>query len=194
MQSFSASRGGWKRSSVGPGAKAGGPNYVAQLGTWRSDSEIRDERWLADAKAGDERWWSSEFAVEHDPTGLFCEANLFRYRPLSRVGLRVGLDASEVEVERVRAGAGRCGVPLVESAAADESDEDYAARLPSLGVERIRVVGSIGDGVRSAAGRSHVHLATEPVTSSGRIELLHYLREQSVSRTLHRFGNLVSGG
>ncbi|MDH3755104.1 MAG: bifunctional proline dehydrogenase/L-glutamate gamma-semialdehyde dehydrogenase, partial [Acidimicrobiia bacterium] len=26
--------GGWKRSVVGPGAKAGGPNYVAQLGTW----------------------------------------------------------------------------------------------------------------------------------------------------------------
>ena len=26
--------GGWKRSVVGPGAKAGGPNYVASLGTW----------------------------------------------------------------------------------------------------------------------------------------------------------------
>ncbi|HEX5945768.1 MAG TPA: proline dehydrogenase family protein [Acidimicrobiales bacterium] len=26
--------GGWKDSVVGPGAKAGGPNYVAQLGTW----------------------------------------------------------------------------------------------------------------------------------------------------------------
>ena len=26
--------GGWKRSIVGPGAKAGGPNYVAQLGRW----------------------------------------------------------------------------------------------------------------------------------------------------------------
>src|SRR5690606_15537269 len=26
--------GGWKRSAVGPGAKAGGPNYVAQLGSW----------------------------------------------------------------------------------------------------------------------------------------------------------------
>ncbi|MEK8227959.1 aldehyde dehydrogenase family protein [Oerskovia sp. M15] len=26
--------GGWKRSAVGPGAKAGGPNYVAELGTW----------------------------------------------------------------------------------------------------------------------------------------------------------------
>ena len=27
--------GGWKASNVGPGAKAGGPNYVLQLGTWR---------------------------------------------------------------------------------------------------------------------------------------------------------------
>ena len=26
--------GGWKQSVVGPGAKAGGPNYVAQLGRW----------------------------------------------------------------------------------------------------------------------------------------------------------------
>ena len=30
--------GGWKSSTVGPGAKAGGPNYVAQLGTWRADN------------------------------------------------------------------------------------------------------------------------------------------------------------
>ena len=27
--------GGWKASSVGSGAKAGGPNYVLQLGHWR---------------------------------------------------------------------------------------------------------------------------------------------------------------
>src|SRR5262249_20617997 len=27
--------GGWKASNVGPGAKAGGPNYVLQLGPWR---------------------------------------------------------------------------------------------------------------------------------------------------------------
>src|SRR5690606_36626147 len=28
--------GGWKRSSVGPGTKAGGPNYLIGLGSWRS--------------------------------------------------------------------------------------------------------------------------------------------------------------
>ena len=27
--------GGWKRSSIGPGAKTGGPNYIQQLGSWK---------------------------------------------------------------------------------------------------------------------------------------------------------------
>src|SRR4029077_18394793 len=31
--------GGWKRSVIGPGAKAGGPNYVSQLGRWRAVHE-----------------------------------------------------------------------------------------------------------------------------------------------------------
>ena len=30
--------GGWKASSVGPGAKAGGPNYVLELARWRQAS------------------------------------------------------------------------------------------------------------------------------------------------------------
>jgi len=58
--------GGWKLSSVGPGAKAGGPNYVAQLGTWRRVDEID----LAAAAASDAEAWASEFSVDHDPTHL----------------------------------------------------------------------------------------------------------------------------
>ncbi|MHB1090071.1 MAG: proline dehydrogenase family protein, partial [Ilumatobacteraceae bacterium] len=43
--------GGWKRSSVGPTAKAGGPNYVMTLGTWRQitnpqESEVLDPKIL----------------------------------------------------------------------------------------------------------------------------------------------------
>ncbi|MBD4674550.1 hypothetical protein GUG47_01440, partial [Xanthomonas citri pv. citri] len=33
--------GGWKESVMGPGAKAGGPNYVAQFGTWVADGVAR---------------------------------------------------------------------------------------------------------------------------------------------------------
>ncbi|HJR24522.1 MAG TPA: bifunctional proline dehydrogenase/L-glutamate gamma-semialdehyde dehydrogenase, partial [Acidimicrobiales bacterium] len=97
--------GGWKRSVVGPGAKAGGPNYVAQLGHWtttglpqrgRSPSpavqarlralveeleglgglDPADRARLDAAARSDALAWDEELAVEHDPTGLFCEANV----------------------------------------------------------------------------------------------------------------------
>ncbi len=186
--------GGWKRSSVGPGAKAGGPNYVRQLGRWIPVSEPPiddDTAWLEAARADDHRWWSDEYAIEHDPAGLFCEANRFRYRPLPKVGLRIAVGTPSAHVERVRSAADRCGVPLVTSWQTDEDDAVYAARLSRLGVTRIRVLGSIGNAVRQAAVDAGIHLADDPVTRSGRLELLHYLREQAVSETLHRFGNLT---
>ena len=184
--------GGWKRSSVGPGTKAGGPNYVARLGTWHPvDTGLSDDEWLAAARASDEVAWQQEFGVEHDPTGLYCESNVLRYRPVPRVALRVEADAAPREVERVRAAARRCDVPIVESHAADETSQQLAARLASLGVQRLRVVGTCRDEFRTAANEAGVHVADDPVTAEGRIELLHYLREQAITRTTHRYGNVL---
>ena len=184
--------GGWKRSSVGPGTKAGGPNYVARLGTWHPVSaSLDDDRWLAAARASDEAAWQHEFGVLHDPTGLFCESNVLRYRSLPRMALRVEADAAPRDVSRVRAAARRCGVPLVESHAADELGDHFAARLVSLGVQRVRVVGTCRDELRASANEAGVHVADDPVTAEGRIELLHYMREQTVSRTTHRYGNVL---
>jgi RHH-type proline utilization regulon transcriptional repressor/proline dehydrogenase/delta 1-pyrroline-5-carboxylate dehydrogenase len=45
--------------------------------------------------------------------------------------------------------------------------------------------------VRRAAIAAEVDLVDAPVTASGRLELRWYLREQAISQTLHRFGNLV---
>ncbi len=184
--------GGWKRSSVGPGAKAGGPNYVARLGTWHPvESGVGDDEWLEAARDSDDAAWRTEFGAEHDPSGLHCESNVLRYRPLPRVVLRVEADAAPRDVTRVRAAAGYCGVPLVESHAADETSEELAARLASLGVQRVRVVGTCRDELRAGANEAGVHIADDPVTAEGRIELLHYLREQAVSRTTHRYGNVL---
>ncbi len=196
--------GGWKRSSIGPGAKAGGPNYVAQLGRWTPDGRgVLDPAdpgpWLAAAAESDAHWWATEFAVEHDPTGLFCESNVFRYRPLERVAVRVERSAAadataDAELERVRAAARRCGVPTVVSDSDTELAAEFAARLDALaaqGVTRIRTIGSPDDGLRKTAGVAGIHIADDPVTANGRVELLHYLREQAVSRTLHRYGNLL---
>ena len=216
--------GGWKKSAVGPGVKAGGPNYVAQLGTWtdtsQTDEAQRDQAWLDRAAASDDHWDSVEFNVEHDPSGLFCEANILRYRLLHSVVIRVGLGADPVEVKRVRAAANRMAKMVVASSVETESDEQFAQRLatppptnlrtgtgsdpyatsgrcqnggerPEFRVDRVRVVGEVSDAVRRAAAANQIHLADQPVTACGRLELLNYCREQAISRTQHRFGNLV---
>lgn len=174
--------GGWKGSTVGPGAKAGGPNYVAQLGTWSPTSRDPDDF---------EQVWADHFVPEHDPTGLFCEQNVFRYRRLQRVLLRHGPGADARDLELVRRAARVAGVVLVESDTTSEPEDALAGRLGTLGVQRARVVGApIGADLRAAANEANVHLADAPVIAVGRIELLHYVREQAVSTTLHRFGNL----
>ena len=184
--------GGWKRSSVGPGTKAGGPNYVARLGTWHPvEADLSDDEWLETARAGDEAAWRTEFGVEHDPSGLFCESNVFRYRPLRSVALRAEADARPRDVARVRTAARRCNVTLVESRAPEETGADFTHRLGSLDVQRVRVVGTCSPELRAAANEAGIHIADDPVTAEGRIELLHYLREQSITRTTHRYGNIL---
>jgi Delta 1-pyrroline-5-carboxylate dehydrogenase len=100
--------GGWKKSAVGPTAKAGGPNYLFGFGTFHTDSAtdnsvadehaIHDElRGLIDA-AGDrlsaadrdlllrawriyELAWQEHFGVSSDVSQVGVERNVFRYRP-----------------------------------------------------------------------------------------------------------------
>lgn len=183
--------GGWKRSSIGPGAKAGGPNYIAQLGHWTAVGSPEHADWLTQAEASDQAAWRSEFSIEHDPSGLFCESNVFRYRPLALVAVRVEVGADPAELRRVRSAASTCGVRLLVSTAADQTAEGFATRLGSLGVDRLRHLGVVAPVVRDAAADAGIHIADGAVTAEGRIELQHYLREQAISTTLHRHGNVL---
>jgi RHH-type proline utilization regulon transcriptional repressor/proline dehydrogenase/delta 1-pyrroline-5-carboxylate dehydrogenase len=185
--------GGWKRSAIGPGAKAGGPNYVTQLGRWLpTDLDLDDERWLAAAATADAAAWASEFSVEHDPTGLAFESNVLRYRPVMGVLVRIGEGTATRELERVRMAARTAGVRLVESRALEEDVGVAQRRLLNESVDRVRALGLAEPDLRSAAFEAGVHYADDPVTTDGRIELLHYLREQAISRTTHRYGNVLN--
>ena len=182
--------GGWKRSSVGTGAKAGGPDYLLQLGTWTATRPL-DEVDFDEVLAADDAWWANRYGVEHDPSGLFCEANVLRYRPHPDLVVRVGAGATPVDLERVLAASERCGVEPRVSRATEEDDTAFAATLSAHRFGRIRAVGFVSEMVRRAAIAAEVDLVDEAVTASGRLELRHYVREQTVSRTLHRFGNLI---
>ncbi len=197
--------GGWKGSVVGPGAKPGGPNYVAQFGTWRDGTDpsslpgaplgraaadllasvapsvsAEDLTWLRAAAASDAAAWRDEFGVEHDPTGIAAEANVFRYRPLPALRLVVGDDAAVRDVPRVRLAAACAGVDVLE---VGPDVEPEAA-------ERLRVVGTAPEALRRAAAEVGASLVDAPVLADGRRELLTVLREQAISVTRHRFGHV----
>ncbi|MDZ4353429.1 MAG: bifunctional proline dehydrogenase/L-glutamate gamma-semialdehyde dehydrogenase [Arthrobacter sp.] len=102
--------GGWKKSAVGAGTKAGGPNYLVGLGEWVSKPsgaagkaagkaaahagvrrlEQAAQGFLADgeleplqrALASDALAWAEEFGTAKDVSGLSAERNIFRYRSL----------------------------------------------------------------------------------------------------------------
>ncbi len=174
--------GGWKRSSVGLGAKAGGVNYLMQLGTWQPASANDDYQ----------EQWDNHFSIEHDETALACEANIFRYRPLKAIGVRVGQRASDDDIDLIQLAARVAGVAVHLSSESEEPSLEFIRRMSEWSIERIRGVGHLSDNVYAEAARAGIHLIDTPVTPAGRLELQHYLREQAMSVTLHRFGNLVS--
>ncbi|WP_188037621.1 bifunctional proline dehydrogenase/L-glutamate gamma-semialdehyde dehydrogenase, partial [Actinotalea sp. JY-7885] len=190
--------GGWKASAVGPGAKAGGPGYVPQLGAWADAPDVPrdDDGWLAWARADDERCWREHFGVEHDPSGLAVEANVLRYRPVPHLTVRVGADARERDVTRVRAAAALAGVPVTLSRAPGEADDAFAVRVRDGAVTgRVRLVGTSAGLREAVAARvGEVTLIDAPVVASGERELRTVLREQAISRTRHRFGHLPADG
>ena len=187
--------GGWNGSAVGPGAKAGGPSYVAQLGTWADAGEVpadggadvtaevaavlaatasvvaaEDAAWLRAAAASDERAWADEVGVEHDRTGLEVEENTFRYRPLPSLAVRCGPGTTPRDVVRVRLAAARTGTPLVVSAAPGAEDLRVAAAAGAHPAPRARVVveDAAALGARLRAGeRLRVLGDLEPEVAAG---------------------------
>ncbi|NNG19971.1 bifunctional proline dehydrogenase/L-glutamate gamma-semialdehyde dehydrogenase [Naumannella sp. ID2617S] len=209
--------GGWKSSTVGPGAKAGGPNYVAQLGRWEPAGLPRftaqpsarvtelltraeglaeqDRTWLETAAGSDAAAYATDLGVEQDPSRLVVEDNVLRYRPIPVI-IRAQADARPVEVLRLLAGAACVGAPAeVTSAealpgipATVESDAAFVDRVRRT-PGRVRVVGDPA-GLAELHGEIGCTLLTGPVLATGRRELLTFCREQAISRTRHRYGHL----
>lgn len=209
--------GGWKKSSVGPGAKAGGPNYVAQMGTWHDidapspnvsvqprvaevlrefEAHVSDTDfgWLSRAAEYDQLAWQREFGREHDYAGLRSEANIFRYRPLLEpLVVYVGEGYLLRDVYRQLLAAAITGTKLRIIAPDAIAPELRAAGIHVDGdsvtgtPSRVRVLGSAPT---SLYGDIATAVLDGPVLLDGRRELLPYLHEQAISATLHRFGVL----
>ena len=188
--------GGWKRSVVGPGAKAGGPHYVESLGTWITPRHSSAREFAAAvAKA------IRDDLAPADPAGLEAEANTLRHLPLRRVLLRAGSGSTSPDVETALEIARAVGVTLEVSAAEPldpavratvEGEEELERRLVGWPLDKVRVLGGAGDELLLTVLDLGHWLDDLPLSTDALAEALHWVREQTVTETLHRHGDLSS--
>jgi RHH-type proline utilization regulon transcriptional repressor/proline dehydrogenase/delta 1-pyrroline-5-carboxylate dehydrogenase len=178
--------GGWKRSSMGGAPKAGGPHYVHAL--LLPESAAID---VAAAAASYEQAWTEHFATGHDFTGLRSESNVLRHVPVRHVLVRAGGDTPPGAVDAARRAAAVCGVTVTVSMAAEESYSQLIGRVgDGLPIDRLRGLTDIGDDLARACHARDIAVDRSPVSANGLLELPHWLREQAISRTLHRYGSI----
>lgn len=208
--------GGMGKSAFGPGLKAGGPNYVAQFMTFAESRDAKCGMQIEEALKLYRPAWETEFANEHDHFKLIGQDNVRRYLPVREVRVRVHADDSEFDLVARVAAARTAGCRITVSMPPDfespaitrlqeatdewagaiefieESDEELAAAIDQHETDRVRYAGAqrVPEIVRRAAAEAQVYVADAPVLAEGRVELLWYVQEQSVSHDYHRYGNL----
>ncbi|MCU1390477.1 MAG: putA [Ilumatobacteraceae bacterium] len=178
--------GGWKRSAIGAGSKAGGPDYLLGLSDVSAPVVA-----AADAARSFDQWWTTWFAVDHDPSGLRSERNVLRHRPLDGVVLRIDSSTPAADVAAARAAAARCAVTLTVSDADSESEGALRTRLTAIGAERVRSLVPVSAEMRIWLLDHTIGLDTRSITGHGRVELGRWTKEQAISETTHRYGRLT---
>ena len=193
--------GGMKLSAFGPGLKAGGPNYCNQF------MEITDKKdSKTDYRKSYAEWYEKEFKhARNIQPKIRGEQNVFRYLPLEGgMVLRLFGDETPEQVDMVRLAAKTVGTPLTISLSADnplkdkingkdviiQSLDDFLKSMKNY--ERIRTISKeVPDEVFEEAAKLDKYIAQSPPVKNGRIELAHYIKEQSIANEYHRYGSQI---
>lgn len=126
--------GGCKESCIGPGAKAGGPNYLIHLMNAKQVAAPRfrdllddalkplenvlqsmlspDELSLWKTSAASYSFWQKVYKKDQDPSQVLGQDNFLRYLPQKRMTVRMQKQDSFLDLAKVCSAAIVCGVPL----------------------------------------------------------------------------------
>lgn len=154
--------------------------------------------------------YREHFSISHDPTGLKSQRNVFRYQPSEHVLLWIGRNLAPLDLALTLSAMAHCQVRFDLATVEENAHATQVASLlqPSLrevlGVlsveeandsvfapyRRVRCLGEFPSRVHLIKNRSDAYFELAPPLRFGRIELLRYFQEQSVSIDVHRYGNL----
>ncbi len=156
-------------------------------------------------------FWAQKFQHDHDPSRIIGEDNLFQYRPFHGICLRIQPEDRPFDILRVLAAALATLTPIQVSWTkgstpieitsewkklmpifrfVEETEAHFLDRIKLGAFHRVRLLSEPAPTWHHAAAQSATFLDIAPVLSSGRFELLHYLREIALSHHYHRYGNL----
>lgn len=154
--------GGWKESSYGPGAKAGGPNYLFQLLNIK-DSSLSEqnqsqetaslsplvvsfkniflhmlspsEQDLLESSLASYALWWNHYKIPHDPTQLVGQDNFFHLVPKEGLVFRIQEGAKIIDILRICGAALTCGAPFLVSF----SDNYFTTPLEKEAIAKLAV-------------------------------------------------------
>ena len=186
--------GGWKKSSVGATAKAGGGNYVATLRNWNQMKHFLPMKEAAN------KMLKSTISQAIDRSGLAVEQNIQRYRRYKKGFLvRIESGTSKDELDFLNWLKKDLGVitrlssdTLIPGLAnlVVETAEEFA--FHAMEFDRVRWLSAEVPPVYELM-KNGITCDRRPITSRGDIEISRWFLEQSVSITQHRYGNTNAG-
>lgn len=154
--------------------------------------------------------WGTEFSLERDVNHIYGEENIFRYLPLKSIGLRVQENDNLCDILLILLAATTTKTPITLSISGSDSKLQAIekAALTLLGIvikmqdedrfveemdtyERIRICSpAASDAIYLKAAKLGKHIANNKPLVEGRLEMLHYLKEQSIAYEYHRYGSI----
>jgi len=170
--------GGWKKSAVGPNAKAGGLNYVNTLRNWPRVTNLEA------AIYGVNTWWSKVGSQAIDRSGLLVEKNFQRYRHyLAPIVVVVDESTTQAEKSLIHYISEKTGAKVIFTTDLSDVKEKFS-RVRWLASSKPPVLEMLQQGIS---------VDHRPVAQRGDIEAARWLIEQSVAITYHRYGNPNGG-
>jgi RHH-type transcriptional regulator, proline utilization regulon repressor / proline dehydrogenase / delta 1-pyrroline-5-carboxylate dehydrogenase len=159
--------------------------------------------------------WEQEFGAEKDYFHIRGQDNIHRYQPLGAIGIRLHAHDSlfdtlaRIAAARITGNTAVVSIPedlhngvtdflegsdgrrlLGPSPVHRHTDENLIAAMEILQRVRYASADRVPEEVLQAAAPRGYYIARAPVLMEGRLELLHYVVNQSVCDNYHRYGNL----
>ena len=195
-------------------------NCTNQLSAVRSNSDLGEFKTFAALLRNDERKiyenavvsylknYNDEFSVERDIHRLMGEQNVFRYLPLKNILFRIQpidtlsdvmmvITAAQIaktelfiSIEKEDSKHGTLQTILKPAQLLTQTETEFVQNIDKF--ERIRTCSTnLSLDIYKKAAVLGKYIATQEPLVEGRLELLHYLKEQSIAFEYHRYGSIT---